>query len=977
MQNEKIYKRRIARFAEAVKSRVYPHRAPLSAEYIHHPDTPIPYETALTAPYQPIALEEPWGELWACAWFRFSGHVPAAFKGWEVGALIDLDGEGCVFVDGTPFLGLSGRLDHYAESAKGFVPLFDKANGDEAVNLLVEAGANTLFGEGPRDYRLRRAEMVTVDRSAFKLEADLRVLMSLADALPERSPRRQKIFRGLNDAANAWRDGAGIEDCLNITGQLLSKPAYASSPTAWSIGHAHIDLAWLWPVRETHRKGGRTFATALRLMERNPEYLFGASQPQLYQWIKEDYPVLYEQIKARVKEGRWEFQGASWVEMDTNLTGGESLIRQILHGLRFFAEEFGKSPRYLFLPDCFGFSAALPQILDQSGIPFFLTQKMSWNETNLFPHHTFNWVGIDGSCVLAHFIPTNDYNGSNMPKQLIEAEQRYAQNDVSDDFANLFGIGDGGGGPSQAHIEYALRQRDLEGSPRVKQDTVAHFFDKLAETPSDRLPVWRGELYLELHRGTYTTQARTKRWNRRLEQILHDVEFLAAAFGESIDLDQLWKDTLLHQFHDILPGSSIGWVYKDAEMLSKKNYSLLEAMRDELLARHFGSGQGRYLVMNTTGWQREELLHLPDGSEHKVRVPAYGYVTIETSLPANSQVVEDSYEMQNDLLRVTFNDDGTIGSIYDLETSREWLEGPANRLLLWEDLPNNWGAWDVNHFYRETIPEQARLLSCETTRTDLCTVRKQILTIGQSKIEQRIELVQGSREIRIANHVNWQEKHKMLRVQAAPAVHASEASYEIQFGLIKRPTHANTSWDAARFEVCGHRYADVSLPDGGFALMNDCKYGHSVLDNLMELNLLRSPADVDPLADLGSHEFTFAYLPHHGGLEEVIPRAHALNAPLLVHQVNDAPKKGWFYRVESPSVKLETVKPAEDGQGVILRLYETQGRNAEAILHSAKPWSELRETDLLERPKDVHYPAGNSTELRFRPFEIKTLRMRL
>jgi len=975
MQNEKIYITRLKRFAEAVKARVYPQRAPLSAECTTHPDTPIPYAQALTAAFRPIAVGEPWGELWACAWFRFSGNVPADFAGHEVGALIDLDGEGCVFVDGTPYVGLSGRLDHYAESAKGFVPLYGRALGGEPVNLLVEAGANTLFGEGPRDYRLRRAELVTVDRDVFALEADLRVLMSLAEVLPERSPRRQKILRGLNDAANAWRDGAGLDDCRRLTGALLACPACASAPTAWSMGHAHIDLAWLWPVRETRRKDGRTFATALRLMERYPGYLFGASQPQLYQWIKTDYPALYAQVKARVAEGRWECQGASWVEMDTNLTGGESLVRQIMYGLRFFEQEFGQQPRYLFLPDCFGFSAALPQILQQCGLPFFLTQKMSWNETNTFPHHTFQWEGIDGSRVTAHFLPTNDYNGSNTPKQLVEAERRYAQNDVCDDFANLYGIGDGGGGPSEAHIEYALRQRDLEGSPRVRLDTVAHFFDKLAQTPPDRLPVWRGELYLELHRGTYTTQARTKRWNRRLEHILHDVEFLAAVFAEAVDIATLWQDTLLHQFHDILPGSSIGWVYKDAEALSQRNYAALEALRADLLTLRFGAGEGRYLVMNTTGWPREEMLRLPNGSERMVRVPACGFVTLEPGEPTAAQPAANPDVLENDLLRVTFAADGTIESILDRQTGREWLEGPANCLLLWEDLPNNWGAWDVNHFYRETVPRQATLVCHQTTHTPLCAVRTQSLTVGQSCIQQRIELAQGTREIRIHCRIDWRETHKMLRVQAAPAMHATEASYEIQFGLLRRPTHQNTPWDAARFEVCGHRFADVSLPDGGFALLNDCKYGHSVLDNLLELNLLRSPADVDPQADLGEHEVTYAYLPHNGGLEEVIPRAHALNAPLLVQQVSSAPAEGWFYRVESTSVKLETVKPAEDGQGVVLRLYETQGRNAAATLHAASAWNSLMETDLLERPTGPVHSAGSSVELRFKPFEIKTLRL--
>lgn len=1007
MQNEKIILARLMKFSDRIHGGIWQTIAPLQASYIHDPDRPIPLKTALDADFQPIETGEKWGKTWDSAWFRFSGTIPPDFRDREVGAIIDLDGEGCVFRDGVPWLGLTGHIEWFAAAAKSFVPLFHNAQGGETVDLMVEAAANTLFGEGPKDYILKKAELVTVQRDWFKLSADLSVLLSLAEALPERSVRRQRILRGLNDCANIWNDGQGISECQRLTTDLLRSTAVPSALTAWSMGHAHIDLAWLWPVRETRRKAGRTFATALRMLERYPEYRFGASQPQLYQWIKEDYPALYEQIRQRIAENRWEAQGASWVEMDTNLTGGESLIRQFLYGRDFFAREFDRHPDYLFLPDCFGFSGALPQILKGCGVNFFLSQKISWNETNTFPHHTFFWEGIDGSRVLAHFLPTNDYNGSNLPKQLIEAEQRYAQNDVSDDFVNLYGVGDGGGGPSADYIEYGLRQRNLEGSPRVRFCFVQDFFNTIATIPPERLPLWCGELYLELHRGTYTTQAKTKRWNRRLEQSLHDLEFLAGVFGEPniAQREQIWKDTLLHQFHDILPGSSIGWVYRDAEALSQENHQTLENSIAGIVEHAFGkTGPGNhFLIMNLSGTPRTELVRLPDKTagtvldphgavipsarrdemlECLIELPAYSLQVLETAAGNPEETTGSTLPpsvLENDLLRVEFDDQGVLHSIFDKPLNRQWLEGPANLLLLWEDLPNNWGAWDVNHFYRETRPEQARMLSVESIPDNGLSVgRRQRLAIGNSEIVQKITLARGSRLIRIHHQVDWREKHKMLRIQAQPAIHAREVTCEVQFGLIRRPTHGNTSWDAAKFEFAAHRFIDLSQPGGGFAVLNDCKYGHSVHGNRMEVNLLRSPADVDKDADFGHHEFTIAFLPHEGPLEEsnVLREAHALNAPVRVFPLETKPAftEGWFFRVDSHSVKLETVKQSQDGNGLILRLYETMGQNAPAVLHSAQPWDKLIECNLLEESLGETIPAAGQMQLSFKPFQIRTFR---
>jgi len=1012
MERKNIYLGRIKRFSERINNLKYTKPAVLKAEYIYNETDPIPYEIALKENYKPISIGEEWGELWGCAWFKFTGVVPADFSAKEVGALIDLNGEGCVWKEGVPWVGLTNKIHWDLRSGKYFVPLFQEAKGGEAVDLLVEAGANGLFGSGQNDYRLKQAEIVCVDREIWRLDLDVKLLIDLHDALEVNSPRKNKLLYGLNEICNCWNNGKGKKECLKIAAKLLSKPANASSLTAYSIGHAHLDLAWLWPVRETRRKGGRTFATALKLMEEYPDYKFGASQPQLYEWVKDDYPELYESIKEAVKEKRWEVQGAMWVEPDMNIPNGESLVRQCLYGKKFFSDEFGIDVKNLWLPDVFGYSAALPQILKKCGVDLFMTQKISWNETNKFPHHTFNWQGIDGTTILTHFLPTNDYNLANLPSQMIASEKRYAQNDVSDSFLNLYGIGDGGGGPSRDHIELGIRQQDLEGVPKFKFSFADDFFREIAEIPSEKLPVWVGELYLELHRGTYTTQALMKKHNRQLEQKLHDVEFIGFMtdkFPKKI-IDRIWKDTLLNQFHDILPGSSINRVYKEANLLSRQNLEKLENIQNELLISKFGganSDSGKYIIINTQSWQRTEIIQIPanDGKywvgdgisskihsavnnliDHEVVIPALGFCCILVE-KAESQFPDDKVDfkgdisfLENDLLKIELDDNGAIKSIFDKEVQREVLSGKANLLQLWEDEPNNWGAWDINHFYRETTPQMPQRISAELVRVSpLTAILKQQLKIGNSIVDQKISLRKNSKMIKIENTVDWKEVHKMLRVSAEVQVQSEVASCEIQFGTLNRPTHSNTSWDAAKFEIAGQRFADVSQPDYGIAILNNCKYGYYIKDNILDLALLRSPQDTDKEADIHKHTFTFAYYPHEGALidSDTLQQAHALNSDLILHKVEELPEQPRFsyFKTSDNSIKIDTVKLSENGEGVILRLYETQGKSCNVTFSSYRKWKKLIETNMLE---EIELELNNnSTEINllFQPFEIRTLRI--
>ena len=1096
MHNREIIGKRIAQFIDRLSRLYYREAAGLEAEVTTDRE-PIPYESLPSRSFRRIAPGEPWGRQWESAWFRFRGVVPPADDDLECVALIDVGSEACVFRGGTPWQGLTNKGMHDGtRHRKRRVAIEHAAAGGgfsagDPVELLVEAAANEIMGVRamPEAYRLLQADLVRFDRELWNITLDLEFLFNLAQSLPEDSVRSRRLIAGLNDYANVWSDGAGRQAVRDIVRELLAAPANASALTCWSVGHGHIDLGWLWPIRETRRKGGRTFATALRLTEEYPGYVFGASQPQLYEWIREDYPALYGEVQAAVAEGRWECQGAMWVEPDMNLPSGESLVRQCLYGKRFFREEFGVDVTNLWLPDVFGYSAALPQILRKCGVDIFMTQKISWNETNTFPHHTFLWEGIDGTAIRSHFLPTNTYNFTNEPELFVESEKRFAHAERFDDFLNLFGTGDGGGGPSRKHIEFALRADDTEGLPKVKLAPAEYFFDRVRALPEGELPAWRGELYLEKHRGTYTTQALMKKHNRRLEHLLHDVELLAVLCGrgQPDELERIWKDTLLNQFHDILPGSSIGWVYDDAREISERNIAALAGMRDELLGELFGAtdirkveptaeplsipdggsstdrasaeraraGGTGIVLFNPLAWDRDVVFEVDvdgdgelavvddagaevadggtDAAGHsrsrtfrvRVTVPSAGFrrlrvcnatgnagftgravrsdeaaPTGDSSRLTDERVPASALDtlLENELLRVSLAGDGTISSIYRKDLGREYLAGVANRMTLWEDRPHSYDAWDINHYYRETEPESARLIERRVVCSGGARVSvRQRFEVGSSTIEQLVSLEAGSPVLRFDCEVDWREEHRHLRVGAETTIHSAHARYEIQYGAVERPTHFNTSWDEARFEVAAHRFADLAQPDAGFAMLNDCKYGHRIVDSTVELTLLRSPKSPDPNADLGRHAFAFAYFPHRGrdDAEQVTQLAHELNAPVLIGREGDpagpddgsterrslpsaASRSGagsWF-SVDGGSVKLETVKPAEDGRGVVLRLYEFAGTAPTVRVRLPATFTSAVETDLLEHDERPIELRDGTIELEFTPYEIRTFRLR-
>jgi len=1014
----------------------YGERSPLSATFTAAED-PVPFGEIGKRTWKPIQPGERWGSQWNSAWFRFTGRVPSQWKGSEVVAVIDTGGEGCVFDrGGNPVCGLtSSSAVTDPLYRKAIVPLQIATGGKDTVELLVEAAANELLGR-QGEVKLNTCHLAVFRRDLWHLIHDLTFLFDLAVSLPQAELRRARILQALNQALNDYANGENSEVARSrraLKEQLDKKNADIVFEVS-AIGHAHLDLVWLWPLRETIRKAGRTFSSSLHYMKEYPEYKFAASQPQLYQLVKEHYPELYRGVKKAVKEGRWEPLGAMWVEPDCNIPSGESLVRQIYYGKRFFMEEFGFEVDNLWLPDTFGFSPVLPQLMRKSGVKYFMSQKMSWSKTNTFPHHTFEWVGIDGSRVLSHFLPSNTMNSKLLPEELLFGARNFRQKDRCNCWLFSFGEGDGGGGPGRHHLEFARRARDCAGVPKVRQRFVRDFF-RMAEEEATHIPQWYGELYLETHRGTLTTCGKTKWYNRRSEMLLHNLELLLLLNYLLLQkeypvgkLEALWKTLLLRQFHDILPGTTIHMAFEESircfEELICESEAWIQKSLETFSSGLYGKRVPGLMLMNTTGFRRKQVCRLPldvvsreeqlfGGSGEAVVVqrgaeeiflecdlPACGFIRLQRKV-SNTQIRRaaplrvSERILENSKLRVEFSRDGLLKRIFDKEERREVIadHDQANRLLLFRDVPVENDAWNIDPYYREEAPERSKLISLQVKETGaLCVSLLQESTISKSKITQEIRLYKDSRLIEFKTRVDWREDQRLLKTRFPLDIHSEHARFDVQFGNISRPTFKNTSWEQAKYEVFAHKWVDLSEHGYGVALLNNCKYGHNVYDNIIELTLLRSPIDPDPLRDRGTHSFTYALYPHRGDFREggVVPAAYFLNFPVMhlategageetsrATSLEDKP----LFSVDAPNVVLETVKRAESQEAIILRLYESFGRRGSATLHTPFRVNQARETDLLEN--DLADLAVNRTEegsrVRFsiKPYEIKTLKLAL
>ena len=935
-----------------------------------------------------------------------------------------MNGEMCVFdAHGIPVRGLTSMASGYdfslGEPGKRILQITACAEGSECIDVWADAGCNDLFGELHNNGTVREAAIATCDDDVRDLYYDFEVLLDFLKALPENSPRYQQILTGLNDVVPLLYRGipAVAKEARAVLAPLLAQRGGDPSLRISAVGHAHMDLGWLWPIRETIRKGARTFSTAVELAERYPDYVFGASQPQYFLWMKQHYPALYAKIKAKVREGRLEPQGAMWVEADTNVSGGEALVRQLLQGKRFFRQEFGVDVRYLWLPDVFGYSAALPQLLKLADVDYFSTQKLSWSLINPFPHQSFHWQGLDGTKVLTHMLPEETYNSPAAPRSVRKIEQNYRDSGVSSHALMVFGIGDGGGGPGEEHLERLARLTNLEGLSPVTQEPVADFLEKW-QTDADRFATWVGELYLERHEGTLTTEARNKRYNRKMELALRELEWTSVlaklATGASYPADLLtdtWREVLLYQFHDILPGSSIKRVYDESvaryQTMFRDVTARIEDNHRLVAAQVKTQGMAKPVaVFNALSWEREEWMPV-DEQWLRVAVPPMGYTVVDAALapdhnPASPPLLALDHNpvlLENDLLRVTFAADGSITSLFDKRANREVIPAgqTANRLAVYADFGD---AWDFPMDYAEQTPRAMELVSADAHVDGPTAVLLQVYRIGHSELTQEIVLTAGSSRLDFVCHLRWREPKTMLRTSFPVAVHADEATYEVQFGHIRRPTHRNTTWDMAKDEVAAHKWVDLSQGDYGIALLNDSKYGHKIKRNdagcvVIDLNLLRSvpypgsallhPTDVTPgephhaFTDQCDHLFTYALYPHAGDAVAggVIKAGYALNVPLRVvplepHAGDGAPQSA-FVQIDAPNVVVEAVKQAEDSDDVIVRLYESEHRAARATVWFGFPVAAVQEVNLLERPLHALPVDDDTVTLDFRPFEIKTL----
>lgn len=1000
LKHPTITRGRLARFAREIKAALYPRWAPLAELSVYAAPGRIGYAAAVEGDYREARAGMQFGPGWSTHWFRIAYRIPKEWRGGEVLLHFDSTSEGCVWRDGVPRQGLT-NFNLGPQDIRSHYRLAYPAQGGETGRLYVEAAINGLFGldrlNGAIDPEplgtLRHARLVERDRAVWDLLWDFVTVKEMAECLPPGGPHQGPALTAANAIVNAVSVGepetyaAGRE----IARRFLAARNGDRNHRVFAVGHAHLDSAWLWPVAETKRKCYRTFSTAVQMMEDYPEYKFACAQAQQLAWIQEEHPALYARIQERAAAGQFLPVGGTWIEPDCNLPSGESLVRQFLLGQRFFRREFGAYCREFWNPDVFGYSGALPQIMREAGIEFFLTQKLSWNQFNPPTSSTFQWEGIDGSRVLTHFPPADTYHASATVEELLLHHQNFKDKERASESVMLFGYGDGGGGPTEEMLERLRRLGNVAGLPEVSIARPQDFFARCATDLPDPI-VWSGELYFEMHRGTYTTQAATKRDNRRGEELLHDVEFLLAVSGADAarkgEVQRLWETLCFNQFHDIIPGSSIGEVYVDSARDYAEIFAAGKRLRAGGEAAILPPGEGgNILALNTLSWDRREVATL-GGKLTLAEAPAYGYAVAaprrETLAPVRASETPAGYVLENGLVRATLDRDGRLTSFLDKRQpggGREVIAAPGcgNQFALYEDKPMKWDAWDVEVYHLEKRrTDFTALASAIVARDPLrATVEFKLRISARASLTQRITLDAESPRLDFDVEVDWRENEQFLKVEFPLALRSDHATYEIQFGHVRRPTHFNTSWDVARFEVSAHRWADLSEPNYGVALLNDCKYGYACHGNVLRLSLLRAPKAPDPQADMGLHRFRYALFPHAGGPQTggVIPAAAGFNQPLRLFASGAEAQARSFFSLDNPAVVLDTVKPAEDSSDLIVRLYESHGGHQNVTLTVGLPLKEVRRVNLLEEGEDdVPFHEGR-VELSLRPFELVTLKL--
>jgi alpha-mannosidase len=964
---------------------------------------------------EPFTPRTKWGAPWATTWFRFRGEIPAEWADRRVEAVIDLGfhpqaaGFQCegllvdVAGDGTmtPLQGVHPRRTNYViGGTPGPVELVLEAASNPAFPSYRPSPLGSLDTAGERPlYTFRRAALVLVDPDAEALAYDIEVLDGVMRTLAAHDPRRARLQRILAETLDRIPDVAAAQRV--IAPALAEDFGDATRHRAVAIGHAHIDTAWLWPMRETKRKCTRTFASAVALMDDYPEYKFCCSSAQHYAWIEDRNPELFAKIAARVERGQWVPVGGMWVEADMNLPSGESLVRQIVFGQRYFEEHFGVRCTEVWIPDVFGYPAGLPQVFTAGGMHRFVTQKLSWNKQNRFPHNTFWWEGLDGSRVLTHFPPVDTYNAEITPEEFDFSITNFQDHGWSTDSLMPFGHGDGGGGPTREMLERRRRLARIDSRATLEVDAPAAMFERI-ERDADRgapVPVWRGELYFEMHRGTLTSQLKTKLGNRRCERLLVEAELWAATLGRPADVDDLWKRVLTQQFHDILPGSSIAWVHQDAEAEFAAVETELQRRITDLLGE-VGTGDGR-LVANPADAPIDEVVtlagdlsgdlagrtqRLSDGTlACRITAPALGLSEV-VAQPVEDRVVLSDTSMTNAHLAVRWDAFGNLTSIIDLAHARELVPTGsfAAVLELAPDHPVEYDAWDLESWTRAGAQPLTGAQSVDVTIVDAGPLVGRVRVargFGPSSSAVTYELRAGSPQLLVHVELDWHHDEHLLSMAFPLDVRTDTAMCDIQFGVVARPTHPSSPWDAAKFEVCAHRFVDLSEPNFGVAVLNTGRYGHHVFDGGVRVSLARAAKYPDPGADHGHHEVTLALLPHGPGLAGVRSAAARLNAPLRVVDGAIAPipvltVSGDGGAVPS-GIEVDAVKFADDGSGdLIVRLHEACGDRVRVSVACAQRIREAWRCNLLEEELGGEEVGDGIVAFTLRPFEIVTLRLR-
>lgn len=1038
---------RIGRILEELQQCINIKPLPINEYSYQHTDSNVPEHPSLDVTNWDRFNEcDTWGGKREYFWFVANIKIPEDYHGKCVAFdLITGKEMGWEGLNPQFFAFVNGNLIQGMDINHRSIILTDNAKKGENIQLALHA-----YASDEDNYNMKmQGHISIVDIKIEKLYYDMKVAYDVAVLLPKDNNDHIDMIEIINDTINLldlrqhysnefYRSIDSAQSYL--TKELYEKMCKPGQVQVNCIGHSHIDIAWLWTLGVTRKKVARSFSTFLELMKRYPDFIYMSSQPQLYKYVKEEFPELYAQIKQRVKEGRWEAEGGMFVEADCNLSSGESLVRQFLYGKRFFYKEFGVDNEVLWLPDVFGYSAALPQICKKSGIKYFVTTKISWNEYNKLPYDTFEWQGIDGTKILTHFIPTSEYkpvmdthfttyNGEIKPSQIMGSWQRYQQKDLNRDVLFSFGYGDGGGGPTPEMLENEKRMsQGIPGCPTVKITKSRDFFHKLERDVKDNkhLPTWSGELYLEYHRGTYTTMARNKKYNRKSEFMYQNAELYSVVnnlltgvrYPREV-ISNGWEVILRNQFHDILPGSAIKEVYDE----SRDEYEGILSEGTKIIDRAINSvasevnvNAASVIVFNPQGAVCSDIVSftLPQGKKdisildtctNKVYpcqicdnnqaiffaegVPAKGYkafIINEYALQVEDITITKE-SMINDFFNIKLDDKGQFTSIFDKRANREVLKKgeKGNVLEAFEDKPYNWDAWDINAYYQEKMWYVDEVKSIKVIQVGPVRVCLEIIKcFQQSTITQHIFLYKDLARIDIKNNIDWRAKQILLKAAFPIDVFAQEGTFDIQYGNVKRPTHRNTSWDVARFEVCAHKWADLSEDGYGVSLLNDCKYGCDINNSVMRLSLLKSSVYPNTQADIELHEFTYSLYPHVGGWREggTVKEAYKLNNPFFsvvrTAQKGSLPVNYSLASVDKVNIIIEVIKKAEDDDDMIIRLYECYNRRTTATVLLGVNANYVIECDLMENKiSNLVVKNNKSFTFEIKPYEIKTFKIKV